>query len=183
MELKEVISGVKRKHPQSEKTLYTLLYERHFKIPMAYCTDREESMSVFNHAVLSIFSTLKEFDTLADLLRWSARIIRNDCIDHVRKKTVYRNKLHVVEQKVAEAHIENEALSHLYFEDFLSILQHLDTKHRLCLVMHTLDGYTHKEIAKKLNINANTSKWYVAEAKKQLKKVLLTQKMELAHGK
>jgi transposase len=42
--------------------------------------------------------------------------------------------------------------------------------------MNVVEGYTHREIAELLGINENTSKWRLAEAKKQLREWLpLTQ--------
>jgi RNA polymerase sigma-70 factor (ECF subfamily) len=43
--------------------------------------------------------------------------------------------------------------------------------------LYYIDGYKHREIAELLNINENTSKWYLTVAKDKLKDMI--NKMEL----
>lgn len=43
--------------------------------------------------------------------------------------------------------------------------------------LYYIDGYKHREIAELLNINENTSKWYLTVAKDKLKEMIY--KMEL----
>ena len=55
-------------------------------------------------------------------------------------------------------------------EDLLKEIQLLPANSRAVFSMYVIDGYKHREIAEILEININTSKWHVAEAKKLLKK-------------
>jgi RNA polymerase sigma-70 factor (ECF subfamily) len=34
--------------------------------------------------------------------------------------------------------------------------------------MHAIEGYSHPEIGRQLNMSENTSKWYLAQARKEL---------------
>jgi len=145
-----------------------LLYQHLFKVPLAYCSDNDEAMGVFNQSVLYIFNHLKPFNSKTELIKWCHRIIKNDCIDQIRKNAVYKNKLSIVGRKKDKWTI-NEALSHLSMEEILKCVQKLDHSQRLCFVMHELEGLTHKEIAQQLNIKTNTAKWYLAEAKNALR--------------
>jgi len=170
--MRKIIKGVRNKDPLQEKKLYQILYENLFKIALAYCSDKEEATSVFNYAAVDIFEQLKDFHSQEELLRWAATILKFDCIDHVRKKAVYKNKLLAIPTNPDAHKVENEALSSLYMEELFEYLNTLKPAYRLCFVMYVLEGYTHKEIAEQLNINQNTSKWYLAEAKKELKIVI-----------
>lgn len=172
MNIKQLIHHVLRRDPSSEKELYRLLYVHHFKIAEAYCDNEEEARSIFNHAAMDIFDNLKSYETEGDFLRWSARVIKNDCIDHNRKKCVYRNKLEVLKSTTKDSPSNNDALDSLYYEDVHRLLKHLKPKYRLCFILHVLEGYTYEEIAQELDININTAKWYSAEAKKKLKSLL-----------
>jgi len=178
-------NGVKKANPISEKQLYVLLYQHLFKVPLAYCSDNDEAMGVFNQSVLYIFSHLKSFDTETDLIKWCHRIIKNDCIDQLRKNAVYKKKLSIVGRKEDQWSV-NEALSHLSMEEILKCVQKLDDALRLCFVMHELEGLTHKEIARQLNIKTNTAKWYFAEAKKALRILIYNSEavgLKQAHSK
>ena len=169
MEFLQIILGVKRKDPIKEKQLYQLLYQSSFKVALSYCSDIEEATGVFNYSVMDIFQNLKNFDSEASFLKWAYRVIQNDCLDHIRKKTVYKSKLNAVKKNSFEQLSFNEAVSNFRIQDIMQLIAKLSTDQRVCFVLYELEGYTHKEIASKLNININTSKWYLAEAKKNLR--------------
>lgn len=169
----KMIEGAKSGHPVMERKLYALLYTNLFKIPMAYCSDKEEATGVFNFSMVDVFKHLKSFKDQDSLMKWAYRIIKNDCIDHVRKKTVYRNKLLNVKNEEKPISSLNEGISNLKMEELMACIQQLNDTHRLCFSMYEFDGYSHQEISDRLKINLNTSKWYLAEAKKELRKIII----------
>ncbi len=167
MKIDQLIQGVKKANPTMEKQLYVWLYERLFKVPLAYCKDKDEATGVFNHAMLYVFKNLPNLKNEEDLLKWAHRIIKNDCIDQCRKNATYQNKLSVVANQINPM-VNNEVFTNLGMEEILQYVQQLDENYRLCFVLHVLEGQTFKEIAQQLTININTAKWYAAEAKKKL---------------
>ncbi len=173
MNVKNLIEGVKKREPDKERQLYILLYENLFKVPLAYCVDKEEATGVFNYSVADIFKNLIDVEDEQSLLKWAYKILKNDCIDHVRKKAMYKKKLLYVEADCLESYASNDAISNLNMDEILKCINQLNDTYRLCFVMYELDGMTHKEIANKLNIKVNTSKWYLAEAKKKLREMVL----------
>ncbi len=187
MNIKKLTEGVKKRQPDKERQLYILLYENLFKVPLAYCADKEEARGVFNYSMVDIFKNIIDAEDEQSLLKWAYRILKNDCIDHIRKKAVYKKKLLYVESDNAESYTSNDAISNLNMDEILQCISQLNDTHRLCFVMYELDGMTHKEIADKLNIKVNTSKWYLAEAKKKLRTIVLNEgityypKLKLTH--
>ena len=57
--------------------------------------------------------------------------------------------------------------------EIMDRVNELQSEFRLCFVMQVMDGFSYREISDKLSINENTAKWYVAEAKKRLRKNLI----------
>jgi RNA polymerase sigma-70 factor (ECF subfamily) len=57
--------------------------------------------------------------------------------------------------------------------EIMEAVNKLQPEYRLCFVMKVMDGYSYREITQQLSINENTAKWYVAEAKKTLKLLLI----------
>lgn len=168
MDVKKVIHKVKQGDISAEKTMYNYCFRHCFKIALVYCDDKAEAISVFNHAVLYIFENLHKLDNPENLIKWSSRIIKNDCIDQIRKKAVYKNKLIAYSEQGQSTIVLNEAMSSLAMEEIIHHINQLKPDYRLCFVLKEIDGYTYKEIAEQLSINENTAKWYLSEAKKQL---------------
>ncbi|MEO1713443.1 MAG: sigma-70 region 4 domain-containing protein, partial [Bacteroidota bacterium] len=48
-------------------------------------------------------------------------------------------------------------------------IDQLNPRDRVIFNMHHIEGYSHKEIAKQLSINTNSSRVYLARAKKVLR--------------
>ena len=110
MDIKQLIYQVKKGDTKAEKAMYDYCYQHCFKIALVYCDDKTEAISVFNHALLYIFDHLHQLDQAENLLKWSSRILKNDCIDHIRKKTVYKNKLIAYAEQGQATVVLNEAM-------------------------------------------------------------------------
>lgn len=173
MDLQQLVHQVKKKEVQAEKALYDFCFQHCFKIALVYCADKTEAIAVFNHALSDLFDHLDQLDNPDHLLKWVARTVKNDCIDHIRKKTAYRNKLMGYAEQPKSTLVFNEALSTLNMENIIELIHQLKPDYRLCFVLKEIDGYTFREIAEELSINENTAKWYVHEAKKILQKKLV----------
>ena len=166
MDVKQLIYQVKKGDTKAEKTMYDYCYQHCFKIALVYCDDKAEAISVFNHALLYIFDHLHQLDKAENLLKWSSRILKNDCIDHIRKKTVYKNKLIAYAEQGQATVVLNEAMSTLTMETIIQLIHQLKPTYRLCFILKEIDGYTFSEIAAELSIkyfalinSVNFRKW------------------------
>ena len=86
--------------------------------------------------------------------------------DYMRSGT--KDVKHLVFEREHESStipIENE----LYFEDLMNMINSLPEMKMKVFQLHAIEGYKHNEIAEILGINENTSRWYLKEARTQLK--------------
>ena len=59
---------------------------------------------------------------------------------------------------------------------YLEAIQSLSPGYRMVFNLYVIDGYKHKEIAKKLGINEGTSKSNLVKAKRKLKEIFINLK-------
>ena len=59
------------------------------------------------------------------------------------------------------------------YELIIKLIRNLTDKQREVFIMHAIEGFNHAEIAETMNISTGTSKWYLSNAKKTLKEMLL----------
>jgi RNA polymerase sigma-70 factor (ECF subfamily) len=59
----------------------------------------------------------------------------------------------------------------MYADDILKVIQQMPAGYRTVFNMFEIEGYSHKEIAKKLGITENTSKTQLLKARKLLRKM------------
>lgn len=93
------------------------------------------------------------------------RITVNVCLQKYRKKNVLNVVTDEYPDKV-EVAIDEETVSLKYL---LGLIQQLPDRYRLVFNLYVLDGYSHKEIAKLLNISIGTSKSNLSRARMNLK--------------
>ena len=163
----ELLAGCRSKNRMAQKHLYRRYYPRVFGIAMRYTGHPDEATDVLNRAFLKVFNKIDSYAE-GSLSGWIATIVTNTAIDFVRSNTRYKKVMDFdVNQDVK---LPEPALESLYVEDLLKEIQRLPANSRTVFSMYVIDGYKHREIAEILKISINTSKWYLAEAKKLLKK-------------
>lgn len=138
---------------------------------MRYTGSRPEAEDVLNRAFLKIFQSIGEYSEQGSLFGWMATITLRTAIDFVRSQVKMRSVFRFGEPP--ETPHDDGMLAQLQAEDIYRLIQQLPPDQRAVFSMNVVEGYTHREIAELLGINENTSKWRLAEAKKQLRERLL----------
>ena len=65
----------------------------------------------------------------------------------------------------------------LYYQDIINLLELLPEKTREVFHKYAIEGYTHKDIGKEMQISEGTSKWHLSEARKKLQQLLKERKI------
>ncbi len=167
----EEIMKIVNKEQASQRILYKKLYIKYFALALRYAEDKTEATSVFNDAMLKIYKLLETKTSDEITPGFIATVIRNTAIDQVRKKVRYRNNLQQYQQENedTQSHELNTALDRLNVHQLLSIISSLDYNKRMVFYMKEVDGYSHEEIADRLEISIGNSKWILSTAKKILR--------------
>jgi len=95
---------------------------------------------------------------------WVCRIAANECLMKLRNKIKF-NQLDdaVMQQSCPDNILENIEAAYL-----LELIQSLPTGYRTVFNMYVIEGYSHNEIAEKLNISVGTSKSQLSKARHEL---------------
>ena len=65
----------------------------------------------------------------------------------------------------------NKGEEQLTIDDVMKIVQQLTPAYQLVFMLYAVEGYTHKEVAKKLSISIGTSKSNLSKARVKLQKI------------
>ena len=168
-----LVDGCRQQHRLAQQHLYQRYYGRLLGVCMRYTGSRPEAEDVLNRAFLKIFQNIGDYSEQGSLLGWMATITLRTAIDFVRSQVKMRQVFRLGEPP--EMPHEDGILKQLEAEDIYRIIQQLPPDQRVVFSMNVVEGYAHREIAELLGINENTSKWRLAEAKKQLRASLTPQ--------
>jgi RNA polymerase sigma-70 factor, ECF subfamily len=127
---------------------------------------------------LKAYFSLKKFDQRAAFTTWLYKITVNECWDLLRKKKVrpltYESDLSEEQAKQVTAYGEKEratpdASKRIELRQQVDrLLEQLDARDRLMLILKEVEGFSIEEIAKALDLNANTVKVRLFRARRRV---------------
>jgi RNA polymerase sigma factor (sigma-70 family) len=162
-----MLSGCRKNDRRSQETLYRLYAKKMYSICLSYAGERPLAQDMLQEAFVKVFNNINSYKKNGSLEGWIRRIVTNTAIDHVRKRKRVENFL---EMETSEQNLQthNPALGIMGFNELMEQVCRLPEGARLIFNMHALDGFTHKEIADKLEITEGTSKSQFNRARKLL---------------
>jgi len=162
-----IIEGCRKGERKFQEKLYKYFYSYAFNISRLYTYSVEDAEEVMNESFLKLFNSFNKFDETRSLKTWIRTIIINTAIDNYRKNSRHFGLFNIIETKAQVD--ENDIISKLNFQEIIEALNTLPEVYRLTFNLYEIQGYSHKEIAKKLNISINSSRAYLMRAKNKLK--------------
>lgn len=165
MILKKLIAQCKKQDRKAQEELYRTYAGKLFTLCLKYSTDYEQAKDNLQDGFIKIYQNISQYNGRGTFEGWMTRIMINTAIKKYETKTFH---LTVYEEQLEdpEVEIDDEIVS----TDFLmQIIRELPERYRLVFNLYSMDGFTHKEIAKLLNITEGTSKSNLARARTKLK--------------
>jgi len=174
-ELLTLIQGCRQQNRADQKMLYKTFYGFAMSICLRYANNRYEASEIMNQGFLKVFTNLHKYDESRPFKAWVGRIMMNTSIDYYRSNL----KVAFMEDIEAAADIGHYDLPdrRLSYNDLLALIQQLPNAYRTVFNLFAIEGYSHEEIAKKLNISAGTSKSNLFKAREKLKSMIIKAEM------
>ena len=157
---------------RAKKMLYDLYASKMFMVCMRYADNREDAEDILQDSFIKIFDNIKNFRNEGSLEGWAKRIAANTAIRHYHKKnSMYpiTSIENIEEQENDEESLISALSAHNSMEELLQLIQNLAPRYRMVFNLYAIDGHSHNEIAKMLNISEGTSKSQLSRAREILK--------------
>ncbi len=173
---KELIEGCIKGNRQSQRELYDLFSGRMYMVCLRYTKSQQEAEDVLQESFIKVFKSIKNFRGESRLEYWIKRIVINTALNNQRKKLYMYPMVDVEETK--DVFVEEGIMSGYGLEELLGMIRELPTGCQIVFNLFAIEGYSHKEIAEKLNISEGTSKSQFSRAKKLLQEQILKEQMK-----
>ena len=165
MSLDELIERCKKRDRKAQGQLYKLFKAKLFSVCLKYSRNTVEAEDNLQDSFMTIFNKIEQFNSKGSFEGWIRRVTVNTVLQKYRKEGVFELTQSEIEEEVTlEVDEEDVSLDYL-----LGLIQGLPDRYRLTFNLYALDGYSHKEISKMLNITTGTSKSNLARARMILK--------------
>jgi RNA polymerase sigma factor (sigma-70 family) len=164
-EIKNIISGCLKGNRRDQELLYRRHSARLYAVCLQYSGNDEEARDILQEGFIKIFENLVHYKHEGSFEGWMRRIMVNTALERYRNKyNLYRvDDIDQIPEPDAEP--DNEDYSGLEAVDLLSIIRELPPKYRMVFNLFAIEGYSHKEISRMVNISEGTSKSNLSRAR------------------
>ncbi len=165
---------------QNDRYFQELLYRKYFpsmmRMCMRYAGDSVVAMEIINNGFLRVFKKIEKYSGKGSLEGWIRRLVFHALSDYFKKQSKSVHFLALEDHDAKSTY--NQGLEDLYLEDLLLLVDQLPDATRQVFYLYAIEGFTHPEIAEKLDISVGTSKWHLSNARTKLK-LLITNRYNL----
>lgn len=166
---RQIVEGCVRNDRRFQEILYRRYFAGMMGMCLRYTNDREQAMEIVNNGFLRVFKKIHTFAFKGSLEGWIRKLVYHSLSDYFKKHSKYIQFM-VFEER--DEMIESQALSNMYVEDIMSMVEDLPATTKQVFQMYAIEGYTHPEIAKTLGMSVGTSKWHLSHARSCLKQFI-----------
>ncbi len=177
-ELEELIHGCMRNERNAQEKLYTLFYARMMGVVRRYIDQEMQAEEVLNNGFLRAFQKIEQYTFQGSFEGWLRKIVFHAVSDYVKQNIRYSEKIVLIEK---DQYVHKDHADRLYYNQLLELVQALPGATRAVFNMYVMEGFSHKEIGKMLNISEGTSKWHLSEGRRVLKDKI--EKLQLHYKK
>lgn len=163
-----LLEGCKKNDRESQRLLYQHYYAYALSICARYSRSLDEAKEIVNDGFMKVFQKLDQHETESSFKGWLRKIMINSAIDHYRREARHYNHVQASPDKTFEPGA-GTVLDDISYAELIGMIQHLSPAYRAVFNLHVIDGFTHEEIAKILNISEGTSKSNLMKARENLK--------------
>jgi RNA polymerase sigma factor (sigma-70 family) len=176
----DLIRGCVEGNTKSQGILFDKYSRTMMGICLRYAGDRQEAEDMMQEGWIKVFRSVNGFRFEGSVEGWIKRVMINTCLEILRK-----NKLQFtdVEIEVVEEmeHMQTNSSDPLTSRDLLKMIHRLPSGYRSVFNLFAIEGYSHKEISKKLSISEGTSKSQYSRARMHLQKMMKAEENTITH--
>lgn len=171
-DIDKIIVGCQNDERQAQKALYELFAARMFAVCLRYCSNRMEAEDLLHEGFIKVFAKIEQFNKSGPFEAWMRRVIVNTVLEEFRKK----KKMNFVGEEKMPPNISDD------FDDdeqnkkdipemsqIMEWVNELPERYRMVFNLYVIEGYSHDEIAKVMDISVGTSKSNLSRARQWLK--------------
>jgi len=181
-----IIEGLVNHDQRIQETIYIHYWGYLMGVATRYIKDRDVAMEAVNDSFVKAFKSMYDFKRSEEneefqktFKAWLAKITVRTALDKIR---INQSPISFVENYENLFISPIEINDKLYVDEIMKLLFQLPDLHRMVFNMYEIEGFSHEEISKILNIPTSSSRTYLTRAKQKMRELYLKMN-ELADGK
>ena len=167
-----ILQGCLRNDASAQKELYNRFSPKMLAVCYRFGHSREDAEDMLQEGFIKIFSQLSQFQNRGALEGWIRKIIVHTCINNLKKNKKFSESVDLIH--ASGVHIREESVpSIVQAKQVVECIRMLPVGYRTVLNLYAVEGYSHREISKMLDIEESTSRSQYTRAKAMLEDILV----------
>ena len=166
----DLIAACSRGERWAQKVLYETYFHDLLPVCNRYAANSSEAMDMLHEGFIKVFRNIDRYQPNTSLGGWMRRLMVNTCIDVYRKEA--RRRTDDIDATFDLSTEEADAVSQCSEREILAAVQDLTPVYRTIFNLYAIEGYSHREIAERLEITESTSRSNLVKARQKLKAAL-----------
>lgn len=166
-----MIKGCLRQDANCQRMLFEHFAGKMYTICLRYAKDNMEAEDMMQDGFIRVFNNLHQFKFEGSFEGWVRRVIVNCALKQLQKKRISFIELNANIEDSPK--LDSYAYTHLGEEELLKLISQLPFGYRVVFNLNVIEGYSHEEIGKMLQIQASTSRSQLVKARKMLQNQIL----------
>jgi RNA polymerase sigma-70 factor (ECF subfamily) len=162
----QLADGCKRGNLRAFERLYEIHASRMKSIAFHMLGSQPDAEDAVQETFLKVYRSVNAFEGQSSLGTWIYRILLNTCYDQGRK----RQRLREAAAPLPEIASRTDVPLRISLERAIA---RLNERHRTVFLLFEVEGLKHSEIAAVLEVPEGTSRTWLFEAKRELKRILM----------
>ena len=156
MNIEVLIKKCIKNDRKAQSELFRRYKDMLFLQSLKYCRNEVDAEDNLHDAFITIFQKIKSYKNKGSFEGWMKRITIYKAIDSFKAKRPL--PIEINNEILKEDTTIDAELTQLNLDVILKLIQELPDQYRLVFNLYQMDGFSHKEVAKLLDISVNTSK-------------------------
>lgn len=166
----ELFLGCLDHKPSVQKEVYDRYSRKMYALCMRYVRETAAAEDVMIVGFMKVFERIHQFKGTGSFGGWIRRIMVNECLMYLEKeKNLYKE---IGLDGILPPPVQEQPTDELAVEDLMKMVNSLPLGYRTVFNLYAIEGYSHQEIADRLQISENTSKSQLSRARTHLQKMI-----------
>ena len=159
-----IIDKCRKGDRSAQKKLYDYLAPKMFAVCLRYMGDRMPAEDILQDGFITLFSKLDSYSGEGSFEGWARKIFVNTALMSLRKTDALKLSDDLEEAGNLSSDISTQ-IQNIGYKEIMKIVMKLPDGYRTVFNMFVVEGFSHKEIAKALNISEVTSRSQLQRAR------------------
>ena len=168
----KIIEGCRKHDRRAQQELFDSYSRMMLAWCMRYSADKSEAEDILQEALVRVYFNIDEYSGKGSFPAWLRKIAVNAAITHYHKNLKFKHSAELEDYIVSEADCMDTEECMFTADELMSVLNQLPAGFRMVFNLYAIEGYKHREIAKKLDIDTGTSKSQYCRAKMMIREKL-----------